>query len=394
MSSIVIGGGVIGTTLAFRLAATGTEVTLIEAGPIGGATTGASFSMHIATRKTPKEHFDLAVEGGREHHKLAEDLGASQPDSTWIHPAPCYEWPANGYEEKLIDDRVERLRSWGYEARWISLAELRGREPHLVPGNGVHRVALYENEAWYDAPLLARLAAEGATRHGARIITGERVTTINRSDGGVSVATSAGKTHAADNVVIAAGAKASHVASLAGLQLPVNEVPGYVVTTDPVPANTLNGIVLHPDINIRPAPEARIAYHSYLMEGRLPRGLEIDPDNPAAAKITELAATLLPSLAEVPRHRAKTGSRPVPMDGLPIVGWLDENQQVYSVAAHSGVNFAPALARLACTEMVEGAVPEQLRPFRPARPGLNDPAAGEMDESTREMHRMFAESRS
>lgn len=392
MSTIIIGGGVIGTTLAFRLAEAGEDVTLLEAGEIAGSTTAASFSMHIATRKTPKSHFDLAVAGGKDHHALANDLGVEASDESWIHQCPCYEWPINDYEEKLIIDRIERLQEWDYNARWITREELKTREPHLDPEPHVERVAAYEDEAWYDAPRLARLAAEGAIMHGATLVPNAAVTAIERSKKGVFVETESGATYSASRVVVAAGAAAQPVAALAGLELQVNAIRGYVVTTEPVTEDTLNAILLHPEINIRPAPEGRVVYHSYLEEGRLPDALSNDVEDLVAIKLSNLAGSVLPAIKNTPRTAARIGDRPVPADGMPIVGWLDEEHQIYSVAAHSGVNFAPVLARLVCKEIL-GEVASELESFRPGRDSLIGPGAQEVDESTREMQRMFSESK-
>ncbi|TGD36514.1 NAD(P)/FAD-dependent oxidoreductase [Brevibacterium aurantiacum] len=391
MSTIIIGGGVIGTTLAFRLAQAGVGVTLLEAGEIAQSTTGASFSMHIATRKTPKSHFDLAVAGGKDHHALANELVPGSSDESWIYQCPCYEWPINDYEEKLITDRVERLQKWGYNARWITRAELKDREPHLAAEPQVERVAVYEDEAWYDAPRLARLAAKEATKHGAKLIPNAAVTAIERSKKGVFVETEGGATYSASRVVVAAGADAQSVAALAGLELQVNAIRGYVVTTEPVPTGTLNAILLHPEINVRPAPEGRIVYHSYLEEGRLPTALSNDVNDPVAIKLSNLAGTVLPAIKNTPRATARIGDRPVPADGMPIVGWLDDEHQIYSVAAHSGVNFAPVLARLACKEIL-GEAAVELESFRPGRDSLINPDEQEVDESTREMQRMLSES--
>lgn len=392
MSTIIIGAGVIGSTLALHLSEAGEAITILEGGAIGDATTSASFSMHIATRKTPKEHFDLAIAGGQEHLDMAVRLGATTPESSWIHPSPFFEWPTSDYEEQLIKERVERLQEWGYNAQWISRAELLIREPNLRPEPGVERVVMYPSEAWYDAPLLAELAVKGARRYGAQVFTGEYVTCIEQTNSGVRVTAASGSIHTADKLVIAAGASARDVAALAGCELQVNRVPGFVITTEPVDGSLLNSIILHPDANLRPAPGGRIVYHSYTVEGHLPEDLTENPNHPAAEEITRFAASIMPAIAEVPRSTGRIGIRPVPADGLPIVGWLNENKTVYGIAAHSAVNLAPILAKLATDELVNGSSLDALHPFRPGRKSLISPSLDEMDESTREMHRMYAES--
>lgn len=393
MSVIIIGGGVIGTTLAFRLAESRETVTLLEAQSLASGTTGATFSVNVATRKTPKEHFDLAIEGGHEHSVLVKDLGVSDDESTWIHPCGNYEWADDAYEQELLRDRVSRLKDWGYRADWITREHLANLEPHLTVDPDVDEIAYYPDGAWYDAPKLVGYVAERAKRLGAQVITGSEVTKIESTSAGVNVETAQGDRYSADRLVIAAGPESREIASLAGLNLPVDRVPGFVVYTEPVPPGTLNGMVSHSRGAVRPAPGGQILCNSYYVEGtKTSEALDNDSLDEITTEITDAVSSVLPIVGDISSSRARIGVRPVPADGLPIVGWLNDAENVYSVVTHSGVTFAPILAKYVTREL-GGQPVDKLDTFRPWRESLLDPASSQVDESTREMRKKFFELR-
>ena len=69
---IVIGAGVMGASVAFRLAQAGADVTVLEAMRIGGGTSGISFAWTNAHKKPPKPYHDLNVGGMKAHAALKE----------------------------------------------------------------------------------------------------------------------------------------------------------------------------------------------------------------------------------------------------------------------------------------------------------------------------------
>jgi glycine/D-amino acid oxidase-like deaminating enzyme len=78
---VVIGAGVMGASVAYRAALAGASVTVLEAGRIGGGTSGCSFAWTNSNEKTPRAYHDLNVAGMRAHAALAEELGATP----WWH---------------------------------------------------------------------------------------------------------------------------------------------------------------------------------------------------------------------------------------------------------------------------------------------------------------------
>src|SRR6476646_11467300 len=109
--TIVIGSGVMGASVAYRLAQAGSAVTVLEATRIGGGTSGISFAWTNAHKKPPKPYHDLNVAGMKAHAALADEFGATP----WWHGGGGVEW-LDPDEQPAQRAKVERLQAWGYAA--------------------------------------------------------------------------------------------------------------------------------------------------------------------------------------------------------------------------------------------------------------------------------------
>ncbi len=63
----------------------------------------------------------------------------------------------------------------------------------------------------------------------------------------------------------------------------------------------------------------------------------------------------------------KIGTRPVPIDGFPVVGNIEEYKGMFVAVMHSGVTLAPLIGQLLATEMLETSKSPLLEAFRPSR---------------------------
>lgn len=74
---VVIGGGIVGTATAYRLAEGGARVTLVDAGELGRGTSASSFAWLNSAHKRPRAYHDLNVAGMAEHAALGREFGAA-----------------------------------------------------------------------------------------------------------------------------------------------------------------------------------------------------------------------------------------------------------------------------------------------------------------------------
>ena len=260
--TIVIGAGVMGASVAYRLAQAGAAVTVLEATRIGGGTSGISFAWTNAHKKPPKPYHDLNVAGMKAHAALADEFGATP----WWHGGGSLEWEAEP-DRRAQRENIEQLRSWGYAAEWITLRQAQELEPDIDPATiGDAPVAFFPEEGWLDPVVYAHAMLSAARhRHGAQVICGARVVDlIMAGDRVTGVRVADGTQYEADTVVNCAGRWTNEATRDAGLHLPLAPTVGFLVFTPPVAAS-LSRVV-------------RTTDHSHAPRRRGPSDAALEPD--------------------------------------------------------------------------------------------------------------------
>jgi glycine/D-amino acid oxidase-like deaminating enzyme len=369
----VVGAGVIGACLALRLAEAGLEVTLLDQGQPGQATSRWSFAWLNSNDKAPRAYHELNHAGLRAWATLAGQLDGA----AWYRPAGNIEWAATAAGHATLAARVDRLASWGYPARMIDAAGAAGLEPALrLPPAG-------PGAGWFPAegylltgPLISQLT-EAAVKRGVTVLTGAagQVTGFVLDGGAVqAVRTAAGQQIPADVVLCCAGRWTPELARLAGAAVPVPLVPwqtvgaaapGLVVWAGPASPDGPARVVHAPGIHLRPHTGGQV--HLEALDAA------VDLHTPGA-ELRRWAAELLGRARRVTRGLDQAAVttyqvcvRPMPADGQSIVGWLPGPRGVYLAVTHSGVTLAAHLAGLITTELVTGTTPDELQPYHPSR---------------------------
>ncbi|MBV8913505.1 MAG: FAD-binding oxidoreductase, partial [Acetobacteraceae bacterium] len=143
MKVVVIGAGVVGSSIGYRLAEAGAAVTVLDAGRVGGGTSACSFAWTNSHRgDVPVEYHALRVASMRLYPELQRQFG----DAPWFHQTGNVEWGRPGLEEN-----VRNLQGRGYRAEWIGRERLLELEPGVDPAAvGDETIAWYPDDGWVD----------------------------------------------------------------------------------------------------------------------------------------------------------------------------------------------------------------------------------------------------
>jgi glycine/D-amino acid oxidase-like deaminating enzyme len=360
----VIGAGVVGASVAFRLARGGAQVWLVDEARPGSGATSASFAWVNANEKIPYDYFALNYAGLREHFRLRDELPGGAP---WLHPGGNLEWAEDEAGREGLRRRVGRLRSWGYAAEWRKASWVNETlEPNVAFPSPDTPVAFFPEEAWVDAPRLANALAELTRRDGAETRFGVAVGSIETKSGRVvGMRLSDGERLPVDAVVNAAGSRADEVAALVGLPLPLKPTEGLLVRLA-VEESPLGRIVHSSQVNIRPDGPRHVLIHHASIDRELGGDAETQCRS-LCSELLERARRVVPALEGAKVEGGRVGVRPMPEDGFPCVGTVPARPGYYEAVTHSGVTLGPLVGRLLAREILTGEVDASIAPFRPER---------------------------
>ena len=349
---IVIGGGIIGASIAWHLTRAGAKVRLV-AGKTGGVATPTSFAWINASWGNPEPYFRLRSRSMAEWSRLSQEVPGLQMASCG---GLCWDLP----RDELATYAREHAQ-WGYDIRTVTAEEARRIEPSVreLPDFALH--ARHEGAA---EPVAATLALiENARAVGLELLEGVQVTGLEAQSGKVSAIRTSEGSLSADAVVIASGVNTVQLAATLGINVPVEAPPGLIVHSRPA-ARMLNGLVIATELHVRQTHEGRIIAGSDF-GGSDPAG---DPEGTARDLFAKVRAFLRGGESlEMDFHTV--GYRPTPKDGFPILGGAPGIDGLYLAVTHSGVTLAPAIGRFAAAEILTGRNEPLLAPYRLSRFG-------------------------
>lgn len=228
-SVVIIGGGVIGTSIAFHLAESGVrDIVLVEAEQLGsGSTSKAAGGVRL--QFSDAVNIELAMRSMAAFEDFSNrpgaEIGFRQVGYLMLLTEPT--------DVEMFTKSVALQNDMGVPSRMLSVVDAGALAP-LVDVDDVLAASFCERDGHADPGAAVRGYADRARALGVEISTGCRVTSIGR-DGGriVSVDTDRGRIET-DTVVCAAGPWSGRVGALAGVQLPVVPVRRPIWYTEPM----------------------------------------------------------------------------------------------------------------------------------------------------------------
>ena len=340
---IVIGAGVIGTSIASQLAKAGVKVVVVDRGRVGGQSTGASAGMIQLNpdRSTPPALYELQQESARLYPALASELRERTGMDIGYRAAPLLHVALHEEDEA----HLRAHRAWqldhGVGVAWLDGAAALDLEPALNPAV---RAALYYPNDYQLLPLVfAQALARAAVDLGAVLREGASVDRLLTEGDRVLGVAIGGETVHAGEVVIAGGAWASSWTETLRTPIPIRPVRGQMLAL-----RTL-------DSGLRNVVSSNDGYMLTKPDGSTYVGTTVEDvgydARPTAAGIGGLLARvprLAPRLADATFYRAWAGLRPGTSDGRPLIGRLPGWDGVTIAAGHfrDGILLAPITGEL------------------------------------------------
>ena len=357
-SVAIIGGGIMGCSLAFHLAKAGARVTVLERTAIGAGATQGAFALLIASHHDhDKRLFDLYISAVREWRSLEDDLQGEVP----IQWGGDISWVAPGADADALKQRIALLQSWGSDIREITPDDLRALVPGVEPG-AFGAGAFAPSSGTLDPLNAVQTIARHAQTHGAEILHPCDVNSFIVSDGAVTaLETSLGRVEA-DIVVVAAGAQTSPLLEKAKVRTEIDIVSGALAHSKPQP-RMLERVVTSPLGSLKQNPDGRIVTGPDYAPGAHAEDTSVAYGNQLLSKVS----AILPNASTPELDFMTLGHVPIPADGVPIAGRCPGYSNLYACLTMSGVTLAPLIARLLSTEIMAGSAAPELDGYGPAR---------------------------
>ncbi len=333
----IIGGGIIGSSIAFYLAKEKKKVAILEAHQVGGKSTSAAAGM-LGAHSEYKE-FKHLYPFARSSQLLYKDLYEEIRELTAID----FEKKNGGLlklayseEEKRDLESILSLSS----VEWLDCNEARGKVPQLAAD---FVGAAYLKEDVHITPLIAcNGLSKGAQLFGAEIYEYTRVLRVEKNGMGYLLKTSQG-TFLADKVVIASGVWSNYFFQQLGLSHEIVPVKGecVAVVNEGAP---LHYSVFHDQFYIVPRN------NNELIIGATKKWNDWseEPSLDGIEEVIQKAKRMIPEIGEMKWKRAWAGLRPQTNDGYPFIGEHPEMKGLYFATGHqrNGILLAPATGKM------------------------------------------------
>jgi glycine oxidase len=360
----IVGGGVIGLAVAWRLAGAGVSVVVLERGQVGGQASGAAAGMlaPLAEAKEPGPLIELGVASLARYPEwvaaLREETGLD-PELT----GPGLLRVARDEKEAFaLRMSLSWKRRFGIPLEWLEREATLRLEPAL--SSTVSGALLSVREKHVEPRRLVRALALAAARRGVRIVEGTPVSGFVTEGARVTAVETPAGQYPCGQLLIAGGAWTEGIGRQLGARLPVFPVRGQIVALAALPSPVRHTIFSQAGYLV-PKADGRLAIGSTEEHA----GFDARPTAGGMARLLNMARTLVPATADLPFESAWAGLRPATADHRPILGPLRGWENAFVAAGHfrNGILLAPITGEMMAAGIHHGDWAQLPEPCRAAR---------------------------
>src|SRR6185437_2064388 len=383
---LVIGGGVIGLSLAWRARERGMSVRLLERDALGCGTSRVAAGMlapvaEVEFGEAGRRVLALGLRSAELWPAFAERLRSFTGEDVGLLRTGTLVLARDEDEARELDRQIAFRDGLGLATSRLRASQAREREPALAP---TMRLALEAPDDHSVDPrrLLQALRTvcelAGVTLHEHAPVARLNVDVAERVTG---VTLAGGESLAAERVVIAAGAWSPQIAGTGEAEVPVRPVRGQLLRLrDPSGPGLLSRVVRFQGGYVVPRADGRYVLGATVEE----RGFDIEPDAAGIYELLREAHEIVPGVAELKIEELCVGLRPGMPDNAPAIGRAATPHGLTWATGHhrNGILLAPLTAELVAKiladermdatelELLEGCDPRRFGGRRTGEPGL------------------------
>lgn len=364
--AVVVGGGLVGTSLAYELSLLGIEVTLVDRQDPGRATdAGAGICSPETIMGRDEAWMELAFAARDHYDQLVSSLSATQEGEVGFSLTGLVSTVVSAHEEPWLEALVARA-----EARRpgvlveIEPEDAQRRFPPLEPPR---RAFLNRHAARIDGAAVTTALRRTAERRGVEILFASATGLRRQGRRVVAVETTRG-TRPCETVVIAGGAWSAALDAALGLHLPVGPLKGQIahLVLESAAGSSADWPIVQPlfGFYLVPWPGGRVACGGTMEKV----GFDHRVTAAGTRDLLREALKTAPGLSEATVLEIRVGLRPVSDDDRPLVGRLAAFDNLFVDTGHGtdGLLLGPYCGHLLAAE-IAGSAQEALMAFAPDR---------------------------
>lgn len=366
---VIIGGGVIGLSVACELGRRGVSVVVLNQRQKGQASpVAAGMLAPLAEANGPGPFLDLALESlGRYPDFLATLREESGTDTAVCGPG-MLRVARTEEEEAALCRALVWQSALGLPLHRLTGAEARGLEPALSPA--IRAAILSPAETHIPPHRLLAAFTQVCYRYEIRTMPWTMATGLEFSSGRVTAVNAEGWRFSCGAVVLAGGAWNPFLTDWLGFSVPIFPLRGQIMTLQSLREPPLTLPIQHTIYThgayLVPRPNGELIAGATEEEA----GYDADVTTEGHQSLRRSALALVPALAALGGGKTQVGLRPISADGLPLLGRIPGFDNAYLAGGHgrNGILLAPVTGSLMADLILDGAAPPAA--FDPARFGI------------------------
>ena len=364
--AVIVGGGVIGCSTAYFLAAEhGIRSVIVDRDAIAsGASGGAAGELGAVGRhRYSIEYTRFLLEGIRMHGEIAETLVAESGVDYLFSDIPLLRPALDETEAHELQEQLGWQREIGIDVEWLDETQVRALGTWLTPDA---LGAAYTVEKQLEAYPFSIALAQACEKRGVSIRTAEANGVLRDVGRACGVTLTSGERIEAGAVLVANGPWSQHTAEWLGMEVPVIPLRGQIVHVSPpdgVPTPTHS--IFHKTGYVLPKAGGDLLVGT--TEERA--GFDPYPTMEAQNSILEAVIRIAPNVLDAPIRDLTACLRPYSLDEMPILGAVPGTESLYLATGHGykGITLAIISGKAMAQQIANGASDVDIAPFSPAR---------------------------